>query len=88
MTPANQVVDGSASLMSLDPSPTARFAQAYQVWQAEVCPIYGPAALILDHDTPQGRGEPDTALRAAYEERQAALTDWLLARKSPGESPA
>lgn len=55
----------------------ARYAAAYQQWWREVCHVHGPAAAIIHFDTPEGRGEPGTALRQAADARQATYAAWL-----------
>ncbi|GEP07977.1 hypothetical protein MOX02_60150 [Methylobacterium oxalidis] len=56
-----------------------RFAVADGAWAREVEYLYGGNP-YLHHDKPSGRGEPDSALRLAYEARERAFAAWCSAR--------
>jgi hypothetical protein len=57
-------------------------AGADRLWRAEVTKRFGPDGVLLHGYRPEGRGEPGTAMRRAFEMRQQAIVAWRQARHS------
>ena len=57
------------------------FTSADRRWRTEVGRSYGADAVLLYGHLPQARGEPETAMRRAFEARQEAITAWRQARR-------
>ena len=58
----------------------AHLSQADAVWLAEIAGVFGEDRVDACAAGPEGRGEPGSALRRAYEERQRAYAQWRRAR--------
>ncbi|WP_336490270.1 hypothetical protein [Methylobacterium nigriterrae] len=58
------------------------FASADRLWRAEVMRRFGPDGVLLHGYLPEGRGEPGTVMRRAFETRQRAILAWRQARHS------
>ena len=59
------------------------FTSADRRWRTEVCRSFGADAVLLYGHLPQARGEPETAMRHAFDARQEAMTAWRHARRLP-----
>ena len=56
------------------------FAVAEATWRAELAKQVGSDEIDAYTMTPEGRGEPDTLLRTAFEARDRAYRAWRRAR--------
>ena len=57
------------------------FTNADRRWRTEVSRSFGADAVLLYGHLPQARGEPETAMRQAFNARQEAMTAWRQARR-------
>ena len=57
------------------------FTSADRRWRTEVSRSFGADAVLLYGHLPQARGEPETAMRRAFNARQEAMTAWRQARR-------
>jgi hypothetical protein len=57
------------------------FTTADQRWRTEVGRSFGMDGVLRYGHLPQSRGEPETAMRRAFEARQEAMTAWRQARR-------
>ena len=58
------------------------FTSADRRWRTEVSRSFGADAVLLYGHLPQARGEPQTAIREAFDAREEAMIAWRQARRS------
>jgi hypothetical protein len=57
------------------------FTSADRRWRTEVGRSLGTDVVLLYGHLPQAQGEPDTAMRQAFDARQEAMRAWRQARR-------
>lgn len=57
------------------------FTSADRRWRTEVSRSFGADAVLLYGHLPQARGEPETAMRHAFDARREAMAAWRHARR-------
>ena len=57
------------------------FTRADRYWRTEVGRSFGADGVLRYGHLSQARGEPETAMRRAFEARQEAMTAWRQARR-------
>lgn len=57
------------------------FTSADRRWRTEVGRSFGVDGVLRYGHLPQARGEPETAMRRAFDERHKAMLAWRQARR-------